>query len=430
MINLSNNLDIVLCAIINTFISNFKDKYYFDTSAYKNLCGFLYDNLTNNKFIRIKNLLYDILILFIDIEKYNNNIINNKDMNYGTLTLSYDQILSISFSLRFVFNTITNNNQNSLLYQLLNGNDIMNNNILIEYYNKDYSYYKSRNINQLTFAIIKFIILSHIYFAFLLNKINASNISDIFKNLDENIRLIDLIENEFKLIQKILALKGIKNIIVFMNYLFNDIKYDINSISFDNANEQTIINMETKIENDIMKYLENFSYYVDEYNKTIEKIDNNLFRNTKLKNIITEDKKFYNENDIEKEYPFIKYLTLTNFCGFDDFKNQFNYLTNDKSNYPLINCLVNNGDMITITKNLPFINSFVNEINNELMLKIRNDEINKTIGSVLSENIKNKINQYNEKINEINQLNNFKSNNIIINEINNDTKIIDVININ
>ena len=429
MINLSNNLDIVLCAIINTFISNFKDKYYFDTSAYKNLCGFLYDNLTNNKFIRIKNLLYDILILFIDIEKYNNNIINNKDMNYGTLTLSYDQILSISFSLRFVFNTITNNNQNSLLYQLLNGNDIMNNNILIEYYNKDYSYYKSRNINQLTFAIIKFIILSHIYFAFLLNKINASNISDIFKNLDENIRLIDLIENEFKLIQKILALKGIKNIIVFMNYLFNDIKYDINSISFDNVNEQIIINMETKIENDIMKYLENFSYYVDEYNKTIEKIDNNLFRNTKLKNIITEDKKFYNENDIEKEYPFIKYLTLTNFCGFDDFKNQFNYLTNDKSNYPLINCLVNNGDMITITKNLPFINSFVNEINNELMLKIRNDEINKTIGSVLSENIKNKINQYNEKINEINQLNNFKSNNIIINEINNDTKIIDIINI-
>ena len=187
--------------------------------------------------------------------------------------------------------------------------------------------------------------------------------------------------------------------------------------------------METKIENDIMKYLENFSYYVDEYNKTIEKIDNNLFRNTKLKNIITEDKKFYNENDIEKEYPFIKYLTLTNFCGFDDFKNQFNYLTNDKSNYPLINCLVNNGDMITITKNLPFINSFVNEINNELMLKIRNDEINKTIGSVLSENIKNKINQYNEKINEINQLNNFKSNNIKINEINNDTKIIDIINI-
>ena len=79
-----------------------------------------------------------------------------------------------------------------------------------------------------------------------------------------------------------------------MNYLFNDIKYGINNISFDNANEQTIINMETKIENDIMKYLENFSYYVDEYNKTIEKIDNNLFRNTKLKNIITEDKKFYN----------------------------------------------------------------------------------------------------------------------------------------
>ena len=431
MINLSGNLDTILCILINTFISNFKDKYYFDSSTYKNLCGFLYDNLTNNKFIRINNLLYDLLILFIDLEKYDKTIVNNKEMNYGTLKLSYDQILSISLSLRFVFNTITNNNQNSLLYQLLIGNQniMISNNIFIEYYNKDYSYYKVRNINQLTFSIIKFIILSHIYFAFLLNKINASNINDILKNLDENIRLIDLIENEFKLIQKILALKGIKNIIVFMNYLFNDIILDIINILYNDLNEQIIINMETKIENDISKYLENFSYYVDEYNKKLEKIDNNLFKNTELKKIIMEEKKFYNKNDVEKEYPFIKYLTLSNFCGIDDFKNQFTYLTNDKSNYPLIDCLINNGDMITITKNLPFINSFFNEINNELMLKIRSDDIDKSIGAVLSENIKNKINQYNEIINEINQLNSFKSNNIIINEINNDTKILDVINI-
>ena len=121
MINLSENLDIVLCVIINIFLSNFKDKNYFDTNTYKNLSSFLYDNLTNNKFIRIKNLLSDVLLLFIDLEKYTQTIINNKDMNYGTHTLSYDQILSLSFSLRFVFNTLLGNNENSLLYQLLIG---------------------------------------------------------------------------------------------------------------------------------------------------------------------------------------------------------------------------------------------------------------------------------------------------------------------
>ena len=172
-----------------------------------------------------------------------------------------------------------------------------------------------------------------------MNKINGSNINDIFGNLDENIRLIDLIENEFKLIQTILALKGIKNIIVFMNYLFNDIKLDIANISLNNnLNEEIIINFETKIENEISKYLENFSYYFDEYNTMIEKMENNIiFKNNELRNIIIEDKNFYNGKNVEKEYPFIKYLTLTNFCGIDDFKNQFNYLINDKSNYPLIN---------------------------------------------------------------------------------------------
>ena len=429
MINLSENLDIVLCVIINIFLSNFKDKYYFDTNTYKNLSTFLYDNLTNNKFIRIKNLLSDVLLFFIDLEKYTQTIINNKDMNYGTHTLSYDQILSLSFSLRFVFNTLLGNNENSLLYQLLIGKQ--NKNIFIEFYNKDYSYYKSRNINQLTFAIIKFIFLSHIYFGFLLNKINGSNINDIFGNLDENIRLIDLIENEFKLIQKILALKGIKNIIVFMNYLFNDIKLDIVNISLNNnLNEEILINFETKIENEISKYLENFSYYFDEYNTMIEKMENNIiFKNNELRNIIIENKNFYNGKNVEKEYPFIKYLTLTNFCGIDDFKNQFNYLINDKSNYPLINCLINNSDIITISKNLPFINSFFNEINNELMLKIRSDDINKTAGEILNEDIKSKFNEYNEKINEINQLDFFASNDNKINEINNDTKILDVINI-
>ena len=256
-------------------------------------------------------------------------------------------------------------------------------------------------------------------------------LNSYFYRIYTNIRLIDLIENEFKLIQTILALKGIKNIIVFMNYLFNDIKLDIANISLNNnLNEEIIINFETKIENEISKYLENFSYYFDEYNTMIEKMENNIiFKNNQLRNIIIENKNFYNGKNVEKEYPFIKYLTLTNFCGIDDFKNQFNYLINDKSNYPLINCLINNSDIITISKNLPFINSFFNEINNELMLKIRSDDINKTAGEILNEDIKSKFNEYNEKIKEINQLDFFASNDNKISEINNDTKILDVINI-
>ena len=216
-----------------------------------------------------------------------------------------------------------------------------------------------------------------------------------------------------------------------MNYVFNDIKSIIVDIYLDKYNELSITSMETKIENEIYKYLENFSYYIDEHNKMIEKIginNNVLFKNNEFKKLITEEKKFYNENKIENKYPFIIYLTMANFCGMEDFKNQFLYLVNDKNNYPLINCLINNDEIITISKNLPFINDFFNEINNELMMKIRSDDINKNIDLFLSENIKGIFNEYNDKINEINNLKSTKMENII-NEINNTTKILDVINI-
>ena len=432
MINHCCNIDIFLCSIINIFLSNYKSKYYFQSSVYKNISSFLYDNITNDKLIRIKNMCKDILLLFIDKNKYENNVLKNESELYGIDSFSYNQILSITVGLRFVFNTLLKNNQNSILYQILLGNEniLTSKNILIKYYNSDFTSYKARNINQLTFTIIKYIIFSHIYFGFLLKKITMSNIDDIFHNLEENIRLIDILESELNFIRKILALKGIKNIIIFMNYIFNDIKSIIVDISQDKFDELILKEIETKIENEISKYLESFSYYIDEYNKMIVNTDinNDINKNTELKKIIIEEKKFYNENNVDKNYPFIKYLTITNFCGIEDFKNQFLYLINDKLNYPLINCLINNDDIITISKNIVFINEFFNEINNELMLKIRSNDIEKTIGTFLNENIKDKIKEYNEKINEINTLKCFKMENKI-SEINSNNKIIEVINI-
>ena len=426
-INNINNLDIFLCSIINIFISNFKDNLYFNSNIYKNASSILLNNINNNKFIKIQNLIKDILLLFIDQNKYENKILKNENMSYEIQSFSYNQILAISLALRFVVNSILFNNQNSVLFQILLGNIniLTNKNIFIQLYFQEFSSYNQRNINQLTFTIIRFIIISHIYFGFLLDKITLSNINHLFNN-EENIVLIDVIEKEFNFMKKILDLKGIKNIIIFMNNIFNDIKSIIVSLFVDNCDENVIRDMETKIENEISKYLENFSYYVDEYDKKIEKMNINI-NNNEFKKIITEEKKLYNDKNIEKKYPFIKYLTLTNFCGIEDFKNQFLFLITDKLSYPMINCLINNDVVITLIKNLPFINDFFNEINNELLLKIRNDDADKKIEDFLSENIKNKFNEYNEKINEINALENNKMNKI--SEINKNTKIIDIINI-
>ena len=100
---------------------------------------------------------------------------------------------------------------------------------------------------------------------------------------------------------------------------------------------------------------------------------------------IYEDQDFYNNKNIDKNYPYISYLTMTNFSSINDFKNQIN-LNNHKFNYPMNNCLLNNLEIIKISDYLPDINSFFNEIYNELSFKIKKIDIDKTINDYINDN--------------------------------------------
>ena len=423
IVNSSCNLDNFICAIINIFLSNYQDKMYFNSKEYLAISDYLINNLNNNIFNRINDLSKTILLSFIDQNKYENKILKiEENITYGNL--SYNQLLVILFSLRYVLNTLLYSNQKKLFYQLIiNGQEVFENSNYLINYNKDFNTYNDREINHLTFTIIRFIILSHLYFGFLLNKISFSDINNIFINNDNDLRIIDLLEQEFELIKKIIELKGITNIIVFMNYVFDDIKSIIIDIESENNNLKVI---ENNIESEISKYLENFGNYMENYNNLIKKIYTKEEKN-EFKNIIIEDKKFYNTNNIDKKYPFISYLTINNFSSINDFKNQFLYLINDKYNYPMINCILNNSEIITISNSFPFINSFINEIYNELVLKIKKEDINKEIKDILKENILNQLESFNNKIKEINNFKDFSANKI--NEININSKVSEVINI-
>ena len=426
IINNAINLDNFICAIINLFLSNYHNQNYFNSDEYKIISKWLIDNLNNNSFYKINNLTKNILLLFIDKNNYENKIIKiEENVTYGSLT--YNQLLTLLFSFRYVLNTLLNNNQNNLYYQILsNGKKIIeNNNNYFFYYNKDYNLYENREINCLTFTIIRFILLSHLYFSYLLKNIDLNDINKIFNNNDDNKRMLTLLEQEFDLIKKILSLKGIRNIIIFMNYIFNDIKQIINNIDINN-DENYIKNIELNIESEISKYLNDFNNYVDNYNNLVQKIKIKE-ENNEFKKIIFEDKNLYNDKNIDKKYKFIQYLTISNFSSITDFKNQFLYYVNEKHNYPMINCILNNTEIMTITSNLPYINSFINEVYNELVLKIKKEDLDKKINVLLSDNILNKIEIYNKKINEINKLKSFNNNQI--NEINQNSKISEIINI-
>ena len=430
MINNSKNLDIFLCAFINIFISNFRNKDYFYGKEYKNISNWISENMHNNKFTKFNNLIKKVLLLFVINKNYENKILKiNENITYGNL--SYNQLLTISFSLRYVFNTLLYSNENNLYYQILsNGAKAIKEN---KYYFNDYKNNDSnidiyRNINYLTYTIIRFIILSHLYFSYLLDNISLSDINTLFLDTEEDFRMLDLLEQEFELIKEIIELRGIKNIIVFMNYVFNDIKTIIIDIG-NNNDDTTVRNIESNIEIEIAKYVENFDNYLEKYNNFRNKMNIKEEKNV-FKNIVFEDKEFYNNKNIDKKYPYISYLTITNFSSINDFKNQFYYLVNDKYNYPMINCLLNNLEIIKISAYLPDINSLFNEIYNELAFKIKKEDIEKTINDYINdnENIKNKLDIYNNHIEEINKMKSFSKDKF--EEININSKISEVININ
>ena len=426
IINKSKNLDIFICVIINIFISNYQNKEYFKSKEFEIISKWIIDNINNKQFYKFNDLIAKILLLFADINNYNNKIIKiNENINYDIL--SYNQLLTISFSLRYVFNTLLYSNKNNLFYQLLlNGkNTIIKNKDYFNDYKNDSNIDKYLSINHLTFSIIRFIILSHLYFSYLLDNITLNDINTLFLNNENNSTIIDLLEQEFDLIKKIIQLKGVKNIIVFMNFVFNDIKsliIDIES-SYNESENRTI---ESNIELEIRKYLENFDNYIEKYNNFRNTLNIKEDKND-YKNIIFEDKEFYNNKNIGKNYPYITYLTITNFSSIDDFKNQFYYLNNEKDKYPMINCILNNLEIIKISSYLPFINSFFNKIYNELALKIKKEDAGKEIKKYISENLQNEIKNFNKIISEINKLNSFSNNKI--SEISNESKISEIINI-
>ena len=427
IINNSKNLDNFICALINIYLSNYQNSNFFNSEDFKAISNWIIDNLNSNNFNKINDTAKNILFLLIDKKKYDNKILKiDENITYGVLT--YNQLLTLSFSLRYVLNTLFYSNQNNLFFQLvIEGKRVINNNdSFFFYYNKDFNSYNNRAINHLTFTFIRFIIISHLYFSYLLNNITLDDINMILLNNENNLRVLELLEHEFDLIKKIIGLKGIRNIIIFMNYVFKDIKSIITGTG-SISDENSIKNLELNIESEISTYLDNYDNYIDNYNNLVQKINNSDEKN-EFKKIIYEDKQFYNTNNIDNKYPFITYFTITNFSSINDFKNQFNYLINDKYNYPMINCILNNSEIMKITSNLPFINSFINEIYNELVLKIKKEDIDKKINNFVGENIINQIEKFNSKINEINKLNSFSNNKL--NEISINSKISEIININ
>ena len=428
-INENQNLDIFYCALLNIHFSFLYRKNYINSDELSIINKWV-SNKINKQEIEIfkENELVKKVFIFLNKKIFQNELNSN--------ILSHNKLLCQLLSARFVLCTLSSKDNNLLFYKLITNiksiiDDFPN---FYEYYLKDFDIFikDKKDMSYLTYKIINYIILSHLYFGFILEKITFDDIKHFIaleekQDINANY-LLDILSKEFDFIQKrLLNLIGIRKTIIFMNKIYDDVSPIIRYLESKN---DSLNNLEENIDSKISQTITNFKECVEEYYQLCEKIDIEKEEKEELSStfthIIYEDNEFFNNKKDKPNSicPYITYLTSTNFCTYDDFKDQFFYFCNE--NYPLIKCILNNDNILEIIKCISPLNDFINSVYNELALKISIDDINKKIRDVLNQRTLDKIEIFNNNLEKIGNILKIQD----IKKIDRNTSLIsDVINI-
>ena len=386
-INELNDFDLFYCLLVNLIFSFTYLNY--SEIVIENFVKCFEREIINKEILLLKenDLLTKSLLLLINKETYKEKIM--RSINIGRV-LSYNQLLCILISFRYTLNVINYNSKEGLFYNLIINpkNTFDKNKHILNIYLNEINK-EERDINYLTYKIIKYIIYSHICISNLLDNITLENAYEIINHnpiKDEGNYLLVKLFEEFDFIQnELLNTLGIKNIIVFMNSFFDDILKVINSIKTNiELNEFKII--EQNMGEIIKMKLSNYAQSVKDYYQTITKNEEykkvvNNSKNLKLYNILLDNNSLFEDKKINEEFPFISYFTYTNFCGLDDFKKQYLF-ENDNKSYPLLDAILKENKILKIIECVPKFNKIVNFFYNELSMKISEDDKNKNIRNV------------------------------------------------
>jgi hypothetical protein len=184
-INKNNDIDLLFCGLSNIYFSfyYFTNYYTLENSIFikekENINNWILKIIENKeiKLLEENEILTEILLLFVN-QKTSENKINIPEIFNGQ-NISYNELLSLLIAARFVLNTVSLSNEDSLFYRIVtNPQDIIYNyeNYLkcflndFEIFNKE-----QRDICYLTYKFIKYIIFSHLYFGCLLKKIKLDD---------------------------------------------------------------------------------------------------------------------------------------------------------------------------------------------------------------------------------------------------------------
>ena len=258
-----------------------------------------------------------------------------------------------------------------------------------------------RNLNNISYRLLNFILYSNLLGAFILNYLTNEEMREFLIQNLEPFTLFSVIKKDWSFLNDLLKKNGIENVQIFINTIQKEIIEKM--IKLESVDTKEKLNQFEKSVNDYI--LEIISNKEDKENKNNinkkyrEKNDKMLSLNPQsFKEIIQAnyEPSIYSQSD----YPNIQFYTISNIYNLDTFKQKFNSSSKNREKYALTNIIINKGEIYNNAeklKNLKNINKLCNLLSLIYSYKIsREDAQNKT----LKDEIKNILKYYNEMNND------------------------------
>ena len=257
-----------------------------------------------------------------------------------------------------------------------------------------------RNLSNIAYRLLNFILYSYLLGAFILNNLSVEEARNfLVENLFPH-TLFGVIKNGWKALDKSVKEIGINNAQTFINIIFDKVIELMNNLDSVDTQEK-LDNFEKAINSYINEIISN-KEKIEEYNNEYHRLNNDLlnFDPQSIKEIIKGDfePSIYDKN----VYPDIEYYTVSNVININTFVEKFKSAEINIKTYALINILINKESEVTKDamnmKSLANINNLVNLLLNIYSFKISREDGKK---KVLREELDNII----EKFNEMNPVN-------------------------
>ena len=212
-----------------------------------------------------------------------------------------------------------------------------------------------RSMNELGFRILNYILYSTLFYSNLLGIIKDNDLNEYTCKYNDCLSCIII---NWNTIETILKEKGINNIKVFMNIIFEKVTEILKDVK-----QSLTIEERDKIEKEINNYIEELV----ENKKNYEKIEsqynelNSQLKNTdpnSLRELLLENYSPFENIYSENEFPNLKMFLYSKNLEIDELKNYLKLQPNYIKNYCLLNQLLENQEDIKLLQNIININKF------------------------------------------------------------------------